>query len=85
MARLVPQPRRLKVADLATMLAQRDALKAARYAGTLSVEVGQKKVTYRSDRELANAIAALTKEINDASGVSAPRVIRIASSKGLDT
>lgn len=71
--------------DLATLLAQRDALKAARYAGTLSVEYADKKVTYRSDRELANALAAITKEINAASGVSVPRVIRIASSKGFDT
>ena len=73
------------MADLATMLAQRDALKAARYAGTLTVEMDGKSITYRSDRELANALAALTKEINAASGVSTPRVIRIASTKGLES
>ena len=73
------------MADLATMLTQRDALKAARYAGTLKVEMDGKSITYRSDRELANALAALTKEINAASGVSTPGVIRIASTKGLES
>lgn len=71
------------MATLADMIAMRDALERARYAGTLKVKSGDDEVTYRSDAEMKAALADLNAKINAASGTAPVRQIRIISSKGL--
>ena len=68
---------------LADMIAMRDRLTAARYAGVLKVKTGEDEVTYRSDAEMRAALADLETKIASASGTAPIRQIRIASSKGL--
>lgn len=70
------------MATLAQLLAYRDALEAARYAGTTSVSVDRHSVSYKSDTEMAAALADLERKI---AAASTGRVItiRIASSKGV--
>lgn len=45
------------------LLAQRDALRAARYQGVLTVRAGDKWITYKSDKEMAAALGSLEGEI----------------------
>lgn len=68
---------------LEQLKAQRDALKAARYAGVLTVKAGDKLVTYRSDNELQAALADIETEIATLAGRRPPRRIRIYAGKGL--
>ncbi len=70
------------MADLAQLTAWRDALMEARYKGVRTVEYGDKRVTYATDTEMANALADLERRIvgADQGQVS---VVRIQSSKGL--
>ena len=69
------------MADLAQLTAWRDALMAARYRGVRTVEYEGKRITYASDGDMANALAALNRQIAGASGRIS--VVRIQSSKGL--
>ena len=62
------------MADLAQLTTWRDALMESRY--------GDKRVTYGSDAEMANALADLERRIVGASQGHVS-VIRIQSSKGL--
>jgi hypothetical protein len=59
-----------------------EKLRAMRAAGTRIVEIGERRVEYRSDQELAAAIADLEHQLAGARG---PRVhtIRVHASKGL--
>lgn len=68
---------------LADMIAMRDRLTAARYAGTLKVKTGEDEVTYRSDAEMKAALVDLEQKIATASGTAPVRQVRISSSKGL--
>ena len=70
------------MADLAQLTAWRDALMESRYKGVRTVEYGDKRVTYATDTEMANALADLERRIVGA-GQSQVSVVRIQSSKGL--
>ena len=71
----------LAISDL---LAARDRLVEARASG-LSTLVDQngERIEYKSDREMAAALAALDAEISRAAGRMFPRSITFRTSKGL--
>lgn len=69
--------------DLVQLIALRDALKAARYQGVLSIKAGDKWVTYKSDAEMRTALSALEREIAAAQGKPKSRGIKTYASKGL--
>ena len=69
------------MADLAQLIAWRDALMAARYQGIRTVEYDGKRVTYASDGEMAAALADLSRQI--AGATERISIVRIQSSKGL--
>lgn len=70
------------MATLSELQSRLEALHKARDGGALTIEHGDKRITYRSDAELAAAIAGLEKRIERASGQAAPRVIYPRVSKG---
>ncbi len=57
---------------LEQLKAQREALKAARFNGVLTVKAGDKWITYKSDAEIQSALSNLEREIAKAEG--RPRV-----------
>lgn len=66
------------------LAAWRDRLQDARFQGVCSVrDADGSEVAYRSDGELARAIAALDREIAKLEGAAHPRVSQIRLSKGL--
>jgi hypothetical protein len=68
--------------DLASMQAQLDALKKARASGTSSVSIANgMTVEYKSDKEMAQAIASLENEIAAAQGTAQIRNV-VVRSKG---
>jgi hypothetical protein len=67
------------MADLAEQL---EALRAARASGLRRVRMGNREMEYRSDVELARAIADLEGRIA-AAGRPAPATIKFSTSKGL--
>lgn len=69
--------------DLAQLITLRDALKAARYQGVLSIKAGDKWVTYKSDAEMRSALSALEREIALVQGKPTSRRIKTYASKGL--
>lgn len=71
------------MATLADLIALRDALERARFAGTLRVKSGDDEVTYRSDAEIRAALADLNAKIAAAGGTPRVRQVRIVSNKGL--
>ncbi|WP_439579338.1 phage head-tail joining protein [Elioraea sp.] len=68
---------------LSDLIAQREKLLRMRAAGTASVRDGDRSVAFRSDAELAAAIAALDGEIAALEGRPPVRQIRIWADKGL--
>ncbi|MEZ5724394.1 MAG: hypothetical protein R3E47_04795 [Paracoccaceae bacterium] len=60
----------------------RDALIRARARGVRIVQVNGEKVEYKTDREMADAIADLEARITRASGHPRPQAVRFNSSKG---
>jgi len=71
------------VATLAQLIEWRDRLKEARYNGLRSVtDSNGERVEYKSDSEMARAVAALDSDI---AGASAPRrsIIYPLTSKGV--
>lgn len=70
------------MATLAELQAFKTALEAARYSGNRRVRTGSTEIEYRSEAEMAAALADLDRRIAAASGTTI-RQIRIASSKGL--
>jgi hypothetical protein len=72
------------MADIAALQAQLEAAKAARFSGTREIQFGERRVVYRSDKDMATAIAALEEEINQAQGTSRPRnvVLRPPPNRG---
>lgn len=69
--------------ELDALTAQRDALRAARYSGALSVRAGEQQVTYRSDAELRAALAELEARIEALQGRRPLRRVRAWCAKGL--
>lgn len=66
---------------LSDLIAWRDTLAAARAAGTRSVQAGDSRVEYKTDGEMAAALADLDRQISAARGQRIT-CVRIASSKG---
>lgn len=66
---------------MATLQEQLDALREARASGLRKVKYGEREMEYRTDEELAAAIADLERRIAQQSG-AAVHTIRIYSSKG---
>jgi roadblock/LC7 domain-containing protein len=62
------------MADLATLQARREALAELRSNGILTAETDGRKVTYRSDADMARAIADLDAQIAAASPSTASTV-----------
>lgn len=70
--------------DLNQLLAQRDALQAARYSGALQIRAGDKWISYKSDAELRRALADIEQQIASAQGKrSGLRLARTTATKGL--
>jgi hypothetical protein len=68
---------------LEDMIAQRDALLAARYRGLRTVEVEGRRVTYASDTEMAAAVTDLERRIAATQEGGRKRRILTSASKGL--
>lgn len=71
------------MATLAELQAQKAALEAARFGGLLTVQSEEERITYKSDAEMAAAIAAIDRQIVALSGTGRVTTVRISSSKGL--
>jgi hypothetical protein len=70
--------------DLADLIAQRDALQAARYSGALQIRAGDKWISYRSDAELRRALSDIEQQIASAQGKrTGLRLMRTTTTKGL--
>lgn len=62
---------------------KRDALVSLRASGVLSFrDQNGEEVVYKSDRQMAEAMATLDREIADLSGRSAPTKLTFVTSKG---
>jgi hypothetical protein len=70
------------MADRATLEARLEALLQVRDQGVLTVEFGDKRITYRSGAELAQAIADLERRIAQHDRPAVTDIL-IASTKGL--
>ncbi|MBZ0138769.1 MAG: hypothetical protein K8H87_03225 [Pseudorhodoplanes sp.] len=68
---------------LEDMIAQRDALLAARYRGLRTVEIEGRRITYASDTEMAAAITDLERRIAAVQESGRKRRILTSASKGL--
>ena len=69
--------------NLSQLQSQREALRSALYQGVLSVRAGDKTVTYKSNTEMKNALAALEQEIAEKEGRSKVKRILPYANKGL--
>jgi hypothetical protein len=65
--------------DVATLRAQLESLQAARRSGVTSSQFGDRRVQYRSDAEMVNAIASLQNEIAALDGSAVVRSINVRS------
>jgi hypothetical protein len=70
------------VTDLATLMEQLEALKAARRSGVKTTTFGERSTTARDDRELVAQIAAVEADIAAAQGSPRPTVVLVRSNKG---
>ncbi|MDI4664048.1 hypothetical protein K9U40_06855 [Xanthobacter autotrophicus] len=70
------------MASLSDLQTRLEALRATRAGGALKIREGEREVTFRSDSELAGAIADLERQI---AALTTGRVhtVRIFSSKGV--
>ena len=65
------------------LVAARDALLDARASGVREVrDQNGESITYKGDSEMAAALAALDREIAQATGRAAPTTLRFRTSKG---
>ncbi|MEX0645597.1 MAG: hypothetical protein WD076_09815 [Parvularculaceae bacterium] len=71
------------MASLSELIAARDALIASRGRPERTVEYDGKSVTYKSDGELAAAIADLDRRIAEIETGGRVKTVLIASSKGV--
>ncbi|TRD22094.1 phage head-tail joining protein [Palleronia caenipelagi] len=65
------------------LLSARDRLRRARFKGITTVTLDGETLTYKSDAQMAAALAAIEAEITNLSGGSRPRTIYPKTSKGL--
>lgn len=70
------------MATLADLQAWKAALEAARYSGNRRVKVGATEIEYKSDAEMASALAELDRQIA-AAATPRPSILRVIPSKGL--
>lgn len=70
------------VAELQTRL---DALQKSRAAGTRSVRFGDHQIDYKSDSEMAAAVADVKQQILLGSGTGLVHTVRVSSSKGFES
>jgi hypothetical protein len=70
------------MATLSDLQAMRDALVKARASGRREVQAGDKRVSYKTDAEMASALAFITQEISRLSGCTS-RTILVSTSKGV--
>lgn len=68
--------------DLATLRKYRDALIEARFSGERSVRFGDQEVVFKTDRELAGALADCERRIAEFEGRRV-KAVRFNCSKGL--
>jgi hypothetical protein len=68
--------------DTATLQTQLDNLKAARRSGVRAIWIGERRVDYKSDREMVAAIASLANEIAKLENTQTPRSVVVRSTKG---
>ena len=68
---------------LAELIAQREALLAARYRGVRTVETEGRRVTYATDTEMASALTDLDRRIAAIDDGGRRRRILTSASKGL--
>ncbi|MBT9385627.1 hypothetical protein KM176_17280 [Pseudooceanicola sp. CBS1P-1] len=68
---------------IAELLAQREKLQNARFKGVLSVMIDGEAMTYKSDQQMAAALASIEAEILKLTRGSRPRTIRPQTSRGL--
>lgn len=68
---------------LAELMTRRDELRRMRDAAVREVAHGERKVVYRSDAEMAAALADVERRIRAAEGRRPVSEIRITGSKGL--
>jgi hypothetical protein len=66
---------------LADLTSQLDKLRMARASGLRSIADGDQRIEYKTDAEMASAIAAIEQQIA-AIGGKPIRTVRIATSKG---
>lgn len=71
-----------KMADLATLQAQLDALKRAYRSGAHSLEYDGRSIVYTSGDEMRAAIASLQSEIAQITGTTTPTIGVVRSTKG---
>jgi hypothetical protein len=69
--------------DQAELIQMRDALIRARAKGVKSVQLNGERVEYRSDAEMAAAIASLTAQIAEAQGAGGFVVGYVTTGRGL--
>lgn len=70
------------MANVATLIVEREALRASRARGTQQVDVDGRRVVYRSDAEMAAAIAALDRDIAAASSPGPAKEVRFRTRSG---
>lgn len=70
------------MADLATLQQQLDTLRAARARGVQSLTAGAETVTFKTDAQMAEAIADLEQRIAAQAG-NPVRIVRFACGKGV--
>lgn len=69
--------------ELSQLHAMREALRSARFTGALTVRAGDKWVTYKSDKEMGSALAALEREIASLEGRRKRKRLLTYATKGL--
>lgn len=70
------------MADLASLTAELNRLNDIRRRGVRSYEIGNRRLEYRSDADLASAIADVERRISALTGGEI-RMVRFSSSKGI--
>lgn len=67
---------------LEELTACRDRLRRARFAGTMTVAFGEDTVTYKTDAQMAAALASIEAEISKLTRGPRPRTIYPQTTKG---
>lgn len=71
------------MATLSELQARKEALEKARASGARSVSHGDKRTDFRSDAEMAAALAALDRQIAAAQGTKRTRQVRFYTNRGV--